>query len=114
MVMCVHWKADPNGGKVFYLGKKKVSQEGTAAETRTCDHYQWSEMIFHVIPTQTTDFYVDSSAQPQLPFFSSQRVSKFGDVMFNNSFLSFVGPVNLTGKSNFLNKQTNKQTTPKT
>ena len=42
--------------------KDKVTQEGEAAETRVCDHYRWSEMILKLIPFQTTDFYVDSSA----------------------------------------------------
>ena len=42
-----------------YLGKEEVSQEGPGAKTKTCDHYQWSEMLFKVIPIQTTDFFVD-------------------------------------------------------
>jgi hypothetical protein len=48
-------------------------------------------MLLHLFPFETTDFFVDSSASPQLPFFSTQLVSKFGDVRVNNSFLSFVG-----------------------
>ena len=65
-----------------------------------CDHYRWSEYILKLFPIQTTDFYVDSSAQPPLPFFSSESVSKAFNVRYNSSFLSFVGPVNLTGRFN--------------
>jgi hypothetical protein len=96
---------DNQSGPVTYHGAATVSQEGgraaSKAKTETCDHYQWSEMLFHVVPIQTTDFYVyreRKGNEPPVPFFSSMSVLKgVAPVSFNSSFLSFQ-TANLTGR----------------
>ena len=56
-----------------------------------------SELLFHIIPVQTTDFYVDASSGKPVPFFSSESILKGAfDVKFNSSYNSFTA-ANLTG-----------------
>ena len=88
---------DNQSSPVKYLGKEEVSQEGPGAKTKTCDHYQWSEMLFKVIPIQTTDFFVDVESKNNrgTPFFSSMNVLKGVGVAFNSSFLNFEAASNL-------------------
>ena len=93
--------ADNQSGPVTYLGRATVSQEGSAtakAKTETCDRYRWSEMLFHVVPIQTTDFYVYTGGAEPTPFFSSMSIlNGAAPVSFNSSFLSFRA-ANLTGR----------------
>ena len=89
---------DKQSSRVKYMGRKSVSQEGTGAETKECDVYEWSELLFHLLPMQTTDFYVDTSGGKPVPFFSSTALfHEVFNVYFNESFLEFAA-ANLTGR----------------
>jgi hypothetical protein len=95
--------ADNQSGPVTYQGRATVSQEeGSSAKakakTETCDRYRWSEMLFHVVPVQTTDFYVYTGGAEPAPFFSSVSIlNGVAPVSFNSSFLGFRA-ANLTGR----------------
>jgi hypothetical protein len=69
---------DEEGDPVFDLGAVKISQQGPAAETKTCEHFQWTETLFHTVPMEQTDFYVDMSTTPPTPFYSSAVIEPFG------------------------------------
>jgi hypothetical protein len=90
---------DNQSSAVKYLGKVRVEQQGVGGKTETCDHYQWSEMLFHVIPIQTTDFFVSAGTKAPTPFFSTMSVLKgAAGVAFNSSYLDFTPASNLDGQ----------------
>jgi hypothetical protein len=89
---------DPQSSPVTYLGKATATQQGSGAESKQCDVYEWSELLFHLVPMQTTDFFVDTSGGKPVPFYSSTSLFKaLFDVKMNQSFLDFA-VANLTGK----------------
>merc|ERR1719506_522023 len=79
--------ADP----VLDLGAESVTQQGPAAETKTCERYQWTETLFKTIPMERTDFWVDQSGASPLPFYSSSVIEPFGSKVGteNSSFFQF-------------------------
>ena len=90
---------DNQSSAVKYLGKVRVEQQVVGGKTETCDHYQWSEVLFHVIPIQTTDFFVDAGTKAPVPFFSTLSVLKgVAGVAFNSSYLDFTPASNLDGQ----------------
>ena len=44
-----------------------------------------SELLLHLLPLSTTDFYVDTSGSPAVPFFSTESVfGKIFNVHYNS------------------------------
>ena len=78
--------------KVRDMGQEIVTQTGApAGTTKTCEKYRWTETVLKVVPMQTTNFYVDQSATPPVPFYSNTNISPLGKHIGteNQSFIDF-------------------------
>ena len=89
---------DGHGGKWYPLdtphdmGKATITQpQSVGGATKETEHWRWTETLLHVVPMQTTDFYVDMSTTPASPFFQTNEIKPFNrPVGFENvSYLQY-------------------------
>ena len=74
------------------LGQASVTQPASiGGETKTCEHWQWTETLFGLIPMSKSDFYVDRTGASPVPFYSSQVIEPFGGAPIGVENTSFVG-----------------------
>jgi hypothetical protein len=78
---------DGGHNPVHDLGEVSITQEGPAAQTKTCEEYKWKQtLIGPFLPMSTTEMYVDFSGKEPTPFFKHEELTPFGQSIGKENF----------------------------